>query len=283
MTRPRRRGTPRPRGRAGERGFALLVVLWTLALASLVGARVTAAGRGELRLAADLRAAAEAEALADGAVHEAVFRLLDPSPAGWRADGRPRSLVLPGGTAEVRAEDRAGHVNPNAAAPELLAALFGQAGLDARAAADLAAAVVEWRIPGPVRPPGAKEAAYRAAGLGHAPSEAPFRSLDELGGVLGMTPALLARLAPHLDLHAGGAPDPGLAGPVVLAALRALAGGAALAPLPRDGERTVAVTAAATGPGGARFVRRAVVRIGTAEGRPWRVLDWARTWDGAEG
>jgi hypothetical protein len=60
-----------------ERGFVLLLVLWSMAL---LGAHVTATGRSELALAANLQAAATAEALADGALHEAIWHLLADPP-----------------------------------------------------------------------------------------------------------------------------------------------------------------------------------------------------------
>ncbi len=267
---------PRPDGR--ERGFALLIVLWTLVLASLIGARVTAAGRSEAQLASNLRVAAVLEAASDGAVHEAMFRMLDPGEGGWWADGPPRRLSLPGAVIAVRLEDQAGKVNPNIASPELLRALLRQLGADALRADAIAAAILDWRFPGAAaRAGGAKAAEYRAAGRDYGPPEAPFRSVGELGSVLGMTPELLARLAPHLSVFLQGDPDPGLADPPVLAALRVTAGGGALAPMPRDGPRVVAVTAVAEGAGGSAFVRRAVVQVGAgAEGRRFRVLSWER-------
>ena len=58
------------RGPEGERGFALLLVLWTLVLLSLIVTGMVSAGRVEAQLASNLRAAAVAEAAADGAVHQ---------------------------------------------------------------------------------------------------------------------------------------------------------------------------------------------------------------------
>jgi general secretion pathway protein K len=62
-------------------------------------------------------------------------------------------------------------------------------------------------------------AEYGAAGLDYGPPHAPLERLDELGRVLGMTPAVLAAMKPHLTLF--GPPDPSAAtiDPVVAAAL----------------------------------------------------------------
>jgi len=265
---------------AGERGFALLIVLWTLVLASLIGTQVTAAGRGEVQLAANLRAAAVLEAAADGVVHEAIFRMLDRSEAGWRADGRRRVVALPNGVpagaASVLLEDQAGKLNPNTASQELLAALLRLLGADARRADGVAAAIADWRFPSAAaRPLGGKAREYRAAGLGYGPPEAPFRSLGEVGAVLGMTPALLARLAPHFSLFQDGDVDPGLAGPLILQALRSSLGAQEFAASTQTGVRVVAVTASVARPDGANFTRRAVVRVGAGTaGRPYQILAW---------
>lgn len=80
--------TKRRAGREGipPRGFALLIVLWALVLAALIAAQVTALGRRETLIAANLRTADVAAAAADGAVEEAVFRLMRHE-AGWDPDG----------------------------------------------------------------------------------------------------------------------------------------------------------------------------------------------------
>src|ERR1700693_901243 len=94
----------------GEPGFALLIVLWTLALVALLVSHVLADSRTELKLTANLQMNAAAEAVADGAVYEATFRLM----AGQRAaDGAPRRLLFGTGIVELRIVDLAGRINPN--------------------------------------------------------------------------------------------------------------------------------------------------------------------------
>jgi general secretion pathway protein K len=148
-----------------EGGFALLLVLWSLGLLALIGTQVTATGRAEAMLAANLRTAAVAEAAADGAVHQAIFRLLAPEAQRWPADGPARELALPGGaTALLRIESDQGKLNPNLATAPLLQALLLQLGAEPRTAGGLAGAILDWRTAGlRPRPGGAKEAQYRAA------------------------------------------------------------------------------------------------------------------------
>ncbi len=264
---------------AREGGFALLVVLWSLALLALLGTHVVATGRSEVQLAANLRGAAAAEAAADGALFQAVFHLLDPSPRRWRPDGVSREIALPGGAAAtVRVESEQGKVNPNLASAPLLQALLLPLGVEPRAAASLAASILDWRTAGQrPRPDGAKEPQYRAAGRDYAPPGRPFESLEELGLVLGMTPELLARLTPFLSVYQGGDPDLRFAHPVVAQALADAVGRGEDIEVESEADTVpvVVITAAAALPGGARFTRQAHVRLGPgARRRAWQILSW---------
>ncbi len=256
----------------------MLLVLWSLVLLTLITTRLVAGGRDDARLAFNLRSAAEAEMLADAAVHEALFRLLNPSDTGWPADGSVRSFNLPGGTVRLRIADQSGLVNPNQAGEALLQALLRGVGADSGTARSVAAAIMDWRFPGAqARPFGAKAPEYQAAGLGYAPPEAPFQSVNEVGLVLGMTPSLLARLAPHLTVFYVGDPNPAAADPVVLQALRQATEQIPAGAARQAAEQTVAVTADARSRSGGRFVREAVLRVGAVgQGRLYTVLDWRR-------
>lgn len=265
-----------------DRGFALLLVLWSLVLLTLITTRLIAGGRDEARLAANLRAAAQAEMVADAAIHETIFRLLARTE-GWAAtrsadNPQPRRIARPGGTAEIAIEDESGRVNPNQASDALLQALLRAVGADAGTARTTAAAIVDWRTAGnQARDSAAQLDAYRAAGHAFGPPHSPFRSIDELGLVLGITPALLARLAPHFTIFYDGDPDPDAADPLVLAALRQAAGQADIGGAGQSGTRTVRLAATATSQSGARFTRIAVVRLAPdGAGRPYRLLDWRR-------
>ena len=253
----------------GERGFALLIVLWSLVLLAFLGSQMAAAGRGETQLSANLRNGAVAEAAAEGAVHEALFHLLDSSNRHWRADGLLREIRFPNALVQLRIRSEAGKVNPNTASPELLQALLHAVGADQRSAASIAAAITEWRFPDAQ----SRASQYRAMGHGYGPPGAPFETIGELGLVLGMTPELLARLSPHLSLYHDGEADPAAADPVVLQAMRAL--GSVPPSAGVADEIVLAITAAAEGVNGTRFVRRAVVRLGGPDrGRPYRILTW---------
>ncbi len=72
----------RPRG---QRGLALVTVLWVLMLLALIAASFTRTTRTEINLTRNLIEAAEAEALADAGVYQAIYALLHPSKVRGRA------------------------------------------------------------------------------------------------------------------------------------------------------------------------------------------------------
>ena len=102
--------------------------------------------------------------------------------------------------------------------------------------------------------------------------------------MLGMTPGLLACLSPHLSLYRDSDPDPNAADPLVLHAMaEALGAPPPLTAAPVD-ETVVQVGVVASGPNGARAVRRTILRMeppqqsggpapAGAAVQPFRVMD----------
>jgi general secretion pathway protein K len=262
--------------RGSQPGFALLIVLFALALLALLVGTIGVTGRGEAQLAGNLRAAAQAEAAADGAIEQAAFHVLDSAAGHWWADGTVHRLTLTGGgVAAVRIDSEAGKVNPNRASAGLLAALMQAVGIDSLTAATIAANILDWRTPDAQGAASGQAPAYRQAGRDYIPPAAPFQSLDEVGMVLGMTPALLGQLRPHLSLYRDRDPDPLAADKVVAQAIATVTGQAVTPGFSTD-ESVVRITAAAETPGGARFIRQAVLRIDPRAqgGRPFQVMTW---------
>ena len=146
-----------------------------------------------------------------------------------------------------------------------------------------ATAISEWvgsaKVP---RPPEALVADYRAAGLDYGPPSAPFETLGELGRVLGMTPAVMIGIRPHLTLFGPPEPNPATTDPVVAAALALSSTTGSLParqPIVQPGQAspdnlTVRITALASGPGNARVTRTAVVRTAGTLPQGYAVLAW---------
>jgi general secretion pathway protein K len=260
-------------------------VLWTLVLIAFIVARLTASGRTEIRIAGNLVADAATEAAGDGAIFSAIFNQLDPSPdQRWPLNGQAHELMIGSSRVLVQLEDEAGRVNPSTASPELLEALLRTTGSDPESAHRLAAAIGEWVGSAPAvpatpanRPQNAVPADYRAAGLDYGPPGEPLETLDELGRVLGMTPAVLAAIRPHLTLFSLSQPNPASADPVVAAALASIGQApqpAIAANQPPPDLILVRIAATAFGPSNARVKRSAIVRIGAMLPGGYAILAW---------
>ena len=275
MTGPWRSSAPYRR----DDGFALIIVLWTLVLIAFIVAHVTANGRTEIRIAGNMIAEATAEAADDGAIVAAIFNLLDPNPdQRWPLDGSPHELTIGGSRVLVQLRDESERINPNSAAPQLLEALLRLTGSDAESARRLAASISEWVGSDPAgRQQEAQLVEYQAAGLDYGPPNAPLETIDELGRVLGMTPAVLAAVRPHLTLFGPPEPNALSADPIVAAALsqiRQVAPIAAPANQGPDAPLIVRMIASALGPSNARVQRSAIVRVGASLPGGYAVLAW---------
>ena len=246
-------------------------------LIAFIVAHLTASGRTEIRIATNIAANAEAQAAADGAVYEAIFNLSDPDlKRRWAVDGKARDLLVGNIRVTVRLEDEAWWINPSTAprARRSLARAPPEVILRARR---LAIAISEWVGSVPVaRPQNAVVAEYRAAGRDYAPPGAALETLDELGRVLGMTPAIVTAIRPHLTLF--GPPEPSAASPdpLVAAALAETFKVEAVpsAAQPPPDVLTTRITTTALGSSNARVTRSAVARFGAALPGGYQVLSW---------
>lgn len=237
-----------------ERGFALLIVLWTVGFLALLGTQIVAAGRLDTQLADNLKQDAVLEAAADGAIPHVVFLMLAARNPDFQADGLVRQVRVGQTTVLVRIANETDRINLNTASGALLAALIQEAGEAPALATRLAAAILDWRTSGAnPRTGGAKGPAYQAAGRAYGPPGTPFQSVGEVADVLGMTPELFTRLAPHLTVLTDSDPDLSTRDPVVARALADAAGVADVTtnaqPVP---EQVLRITATAVGTGSAR-------------------------------
>lgn len=282
-----------PGRHAAQRGIALVAVLWVTLLLGIAAAAFLRATRTDVRLAGNMLADAQAEALADAGIYWAMAGLLvaDEDAALW-ADGRAYGFDLGGGRVRVEIQDEAGKIDLNQAAEEVLVSLFAHAGADSEAAVAIAAALADFRdADQEPRPRGAEDPEYIRKGRPSGAKDAPLGAIEELGQVIGMTPELYARLEPLITVHSPRsevdlktAPAavlralPGMTEQQVEAALAARGGEAGPPP-----SEAATVTVEATVPAGGRFVRRAVLRRGTDPLRPFDILDWRRVWVAPEG
>ena len=257
-----------------QAGFALVLVLWSLVFLALILTKLLSAGRSEAQLAGNLRAAAAAEAVADGAVQDAAFHLVASGAAAWALHG-VHTVRIGAGSAAVSVEDLSDKINLNTAGMPLLRGLFGACGLGAAEQVQFAQAIMAWRgttVDDDTKPP----VELNAAGALYTPPRLPMQTDDELALVPGMTPAVLACVGPHVSVYQDGSPTLQSSDPVVKQALAIAAknGDVGLA----DASNTsptdaVIVTATASVPGG-RFIRRATLRLIPGQAPGFKIVNW---------
>jgi general secretion pathway protein K len=262
---------------AGQRGFALMVVLLAVGLLSLLTLGLLADGRSALATARALRDATAADAAAQGAIDQAIFQL---RRGAWEADGRTRMFRIGQAAVAVTARDEYGRINPNQTSASLLTALLMNAGAHPAQASDVAAALVDWRTTTPRSIAGGQKLdRYLRANLPYGPPGRPFASIDELAEVPGMTGALLADVRGHLSVYEPGPSitvandeSPALQIAAVSNGLRSPDG-------PDTSDRVIELRAVAALPGGVTAGRKAQVHLGAALGetRDWQILTWGRS------
>jgi general secretion pathway protein K len=283
-----------------QRGIALSLVLWLTVLLTAIAGSFAYGMRTEALAARNTVSLAQARALADGAVNRTVFELMRPrvTPDVWTADGSVHAWDEEGARIAISAVDESGKIDINAASDPLLKGLLQTAGdLDFDTAGRLVDVIGDWKDADDLRRPNGAEAPdYQAAGLSYKPANAPFEAVAELQRVLGMTPALYAKLADSLTVHTRMAGfNPAYASRTVLLALPgatpqvvdtylaqrrdALAAKLPPPPFPLGGGVVAAlniwrIRAEVAMPDGAVFVREAVIRPGVERRRLLVVLEW---------
>ena len=208
--------------RAG-RGAALLLVLWLVALlTALIGAFALTAKTEGLQ-GRVLHRGLIASEVARAGIEYALTRTADADPARqWLPDGRPYTWQFGDAQVEIRLVDENGKVDLNQADPTLLTAFFQVLGLDQEQAARMSSAILDWRDPDSLTQAngGGEDEDYAAAERSYGAKDASFESVAEIEQVLGMTPELYARAAPHLTVYSGRTrPDPAFATSEVLQAM----------------------------------------------------------------
>lgn len=221
-----------------QRGFALLMVLWTLLLLAFIATVFNDNARTEVLLARNLVANARAEALADGGVYRAALGLTrSPREGGLRGNGQvyvwhpssaeaglPESGEAPEEQVRFTIRDEGGKVNLNQATAPLLRELLIAVGVEPEKSAELADAIVDFRDEDNEKErQGAEARDYKRARLPWGPKNDAFVLVDELTYVLGMTPDIYRRVAPLLTIWGqGDLPHPYTAPPEVITAVRAM-------------------------------------------------------------
>jgi general secretion pathway protein K len=189
-----------------QRGIALLVVLWTLMLLSVLVVAFAQQTRLERQRVSNVIQASSAAADLQAGLSLGISALLDEkAPSAWVHDGSSRELEFAGRQISVSIQDANGCMNLNEADIDQLQSLLRAVGVQGDAVRSLAAAIIDWRDPDSViTPNGAELPTYVDNGASGRPGNRPFLSVAELKSVFGMPPDVADRLAPLLSVYTDG-------------------------------------------------------------------------------
>jgi general secretion pathway protein K len=202
MTRAHRRVAIRKR----VRGAALLLVLWLIALMTAMVGAFAMTARIEHLQGRVLSRGVVADQAARAGLEYAMTRVTDVDPTRqWLPDGRDYPWRFGDAEVTVKIVDETGKVDLNAADLNLLAGLIQAVGGERDEARRIAAAILDWRDPDTLSQAegGAEDPQYAADERPYGAKDGPFETIPELELVLGMTPPLFAKLAPHLTVYSG--------------------------------------------------------------------------------
>lgn len=235
-----------------QRGVALLVVLWVLALLSLLLGGLAGWVQLESRQALWLRQNTEALLAAEAGLNMTVQSLLDPAQRKrWVADGRITTLRLDDTQLTVSIRSELGKLDVNSAPTADLIRLLQACGANRAQTSAFSQALSAQRNDG----------------------QSPLRVLEEVRSLPGMTRALYARVLPEITVWSGlDRPEPAFSSASLRRALNLPHQSAEGA----DPGSVLTIDTRAERPGGVVALLQTTVLLSPSEGgaQPYRVLRW---------
>jgi general secretion pathway protein K len=193
-----------------ERGVALIMALWVLAILSVVVLEFCFAMRTEVNITQNYKDEVLCYAMAEGGIERAITELiykqdarlqqirrdktLEEIPAEqkeWVTDGRPYPVPFAQGTCEVRVVSETGKININVVSESLLRKIIEQLGLEGDAKDIVTDSILDWRDPNEFhRVNGAENDYYQSLEEPYSCKNGNLDSIEELLLVRGVTPDL---------------------------------------------------------------------------------------------
>lgn len=190
-----------------ERGIALIMVLWAIALLAVIAASHAYETRTEALLSANLVDKAKAEAAAEAGVRRAIADLLQNNDSIFKSTRVEKSLRFGDAALRIAVVSEHGRIDLNAApdalilqvAEHALAALSPAEGVTAESVAD---SILDWRDADKTRrPAGAEDPDYRIAGKSYGAADQAFVSVSELSLVQGIPVDVYRELSKYFTVH----------------------------------------------------------------------------------
>jgi general secretion pathway protein K len=205
----------------GSKGVALVMVLWVVALLSVVVMEFAFAMRTETTIAKNYSDSICAYYVARGGIQYGLVetirwlnarqdqtlpalitrRTIKRGPEGlktqedekkeeplWRPDGRPYEVTIPGGKCRIRIQDESGKIGINWAPDHLLRHMVGSMGLDNETRDTVVDSILDWIDDDQLhRLNGAEEPYYQSLPKPYSCKDGPIDILEELLLVRGVT------------------------------------------------------------------------------------------------
>ena len=190
-----------------EEGWALISVLWTIAVLAIIAAAVQSLSYSSAQRERRVLDDAQDSALLDAGIVRAVAGICDPRRDNrWRVDGAVQRFIFGNQILQVTVQDESGRIDLNAADASLLRQLLVSAGISSTASLRMVDRIVEWRSRADTTRPGSPTSSSvenLLSKLRYRPRHGPFQTVAELQLIAGMTPELFARIQPALTVYSG--------------------------------------------------------------------------------
>ena len=193
-----------------EKGVALIMVLWIIAILSVIAFEFSYAMRTEVKIVKNFQEELQLYALAEGGVERAIAELVykhdprvqnkrrilksedfPPEKKEWVTDGRGYPLTFDLGVCEVRVRGEAGKININLVSGMLLRKIITNLGLEGEARDIVVDSLLDWRDTDDLyRLNGAENDYYQSLPEPYECKNGNLDSIEELLLVRGVTPEL---------------------------------------------------------------------------------------------
>ena len=211
------------KGHCRQAGIALVMVIWFIALLSLLALGFSKVMRSEALVARNLVESTRATHLAKAAIEQGIYGLLKQDPVAVRAmiSGVPIDSDIGDAKLSYKLQDENGKLDINHAPVELIENLLLSLGLSETTALSISHAVEDWRDEDALKLPfGAETRDYTELNMLWKPSNAPFRNIHEIRHVMGITADIYKMIAPLITVYsASDRINPKFASPVLLGAI----------------------------------------------------------------
>jgi general secretion pathway protein K len=265
----------------GQKGYALVFVLWVCALIAMVAAGLVTKVRTNAIVAANIDKSAKAEAVADGVLRLVALRLSEGRQ--FQKNGAVDSCDYDGVLVEFVVQDQAGLIDLNTAPGFLLTELFARLGENTTAAALLTDAIFDFRDADQIAQDGGAEPQLYS-NQKYGPKNAPFETVEELDQIPGINEELYRRMIELVTVNSFEAGiDPDMAPAELRQLFEQPPRGEFVGMLSsfgsRSQKRAFGIDVRVTFENGGRFRRKALVYMTGQPAHSFKVLEWKRGTD----